>query len=511
MDEKKHHVTFVLIGLFVGLLFTSLDQTVVSTAMPTIISDLGGMSFYSWVTAVYMLTETAGIPIFGKLADLYGRKKIYMIGMGIFVLGSVLCGLSTHILFLIFARGLQGIGAAAIWPLAMTIIGDVFPPEKSAKIQGIFGGAFIISSIAGPALGGILTESLSWHWIFFINIPFGIVSAFLLWKGLVEQKGEGNQSVDWAGAVTLTAGIILVLLPTVLTGGEDQSVSAGYDWSSPLVLLLLFGGLAILAIFIWVEMKAEEPVLPLRIFGNQTVTLICIISFFSGMGMFGAITFIPLYIQYVQHTSASIAGYALTPMMFGAIIAGSIGGFLITRIPYRTLLVTGLLFMSLGFYLMSTVNTNTSLWTIICYVLLIGMGMGILMSNLTTIMQAVVDKKHFGVATSSINFFRSIGATIGTSILGAVLNHQVSTGLGNVIRENPAYQSRLQGNIQEILRYGKDIPTDVVDQVVSLFVHSVQSVFLISLVMIVITLIVSLFLGKGKIRDPQPETNHPAE
>lgn len=498
MKKRTTNKTLVTIGVMLGLLFASLDQTIVSTALPTITSELGGLAFYSWVVAIYMLAESIGIPIFGKLSDLYDRKKIYLIGMGFFLVGSILCGLAQDITLLIIARGIQGIGAGALLPLAFIMIADIYPVEQRAKIQGVLGSMFMISSILGPAIGGFLTENLSWHWIFFINIPIALLAAVFIWVGYQEGAEKQQPTIDWWGAITLSLGIVAILMTTVLTGGEGGH-SASLTWGSPLVLTLLIGGILLLALFIWIERKTKDPILPIYLFKNRVTSILSVVSFFMGLGMFGAISFLPLYLQNVKQLSATASGYMLLPMMIGAMGAGIIGGIILLKFKYRNLLVTSLLIMIGGFLMLSRVSADTSLWYFGISAGIIGLGMGVLMPALTTLTQELVPKKDIGAATASVNLFRSLGATIGISILGGVLNSQVADDVQSTIRDNPIFANVLSQNIQDALRNPEGMSAEAYNQLLTIFINGLHTLFLLSASLIAVAVIVSLFIGNGKL------------
>jgi len=403
MAVRQTNKKLVVLGVMLGLLFASLDQTIVSTALPSIIRDLGGLSFYSWVIAIYMLAESIAIPIFGKLSDLYNRKNIYLIGLGFFVIGSILCGLAQNIIVLIISRGIQGIGAGALMPLAFTMVADIFSVEKRARIQGLLGSTFMLSSIIGPAIGGFLTETLSWHWIFFINTPIAALAISFIWIGYQENNQRQQPSIDWWGAITLSLGIVAILLTTVLTGGKGEE-NISYSWTSPFVLSLFCAGIIFIGLFIWIETKAKEPILPLTLFKNKIISILSIISFFMGVGMFGAISFLPLYLQNVQGLSATKSGYLLMPMMVGIILTAILCGSLLPKFRYRLILTSSLTMMIIGFLLFSTITEHSSLWVISLYSGILGVGMGILMPALNTLTQELVPKSDLGIATSSVTY-----------------------------------------------------------------------------------------------------------
>lgn len=504
---------WVVAGLMIGMLLSSLDQTIVSTGMPTVVRELGGLSLYSWVFSIYMLTQTAAIPIFGKLADLYGRRNIYMVGMGTFILGSALSGAAHNMTELIVFRGLQGIGAGALMPLAFTIIGDIFPPERRGKMQGIFGAVFGLSSIAGPALGGYIVEHWAWRWIFYINLPFGFVAAAILWSALKEKKAAIRPVIDWAGALLLTGSIVTILLATVL-GGEDQSgQTTKYAWGSWQIISMLTIGVLLGVLFVWVEKRAQQPILPLDLFRNRTIAVSSITVFLSGIGMFSAITFIPLFVQIVIGVTPSMSGYILTPMMLSMIMSSIVGGRLVSKLTYRSILVTAFLIMMVAFYLMSQMGLNTTSSQVVFYMILTGLGIGLLMPTFNIAVQSAVEAHQRGVATSSSTLFRSIGATVGVTIMGAILSNKMASGFEALSTDGPVHipseQLKQFANTQVLLNpdVKNSMPPQILHEVLGVFSHSINWVFATGLVFIVIALVASLFMGNARLpkRDPDKE------
>ncbi len=503
---EKYRTKIIVTGLIMGLLLSSLDQTITATAMPTIISNLGGLSLYSWVFSIYMLTATASIPIFGKMADLYGRKRIYLVGMGLFILGSALCGMAASMMQLIIFRGIQGIGAGALMPLAMTIIGDLFPPEKRGKMQGIIGAVFGISSIAGPAIGGFITEQLDWHWVFFVNLPFGILAAAILATSLKDVKSKHKPSIDWLGALTLTLAIISILLVTVL--GGDGKTPGTYPWSSLPIIGLISLSVILLGLFIYIETQSKEPIMPLSLFKHRTIAVSAAVGFFSGIGMFGAITYIPLFAQGVIGVSPSQAGYILTPMMLAMVVSSTIGGFYVTKLPFRSVMIFSMSLLSVGMLLMSRMSTSTDSLTISFYMVILGTGMGPLMPLLTVSVQNAVGFSARGVATSSIQFFRSIGGALGVSILGAAMANKMAAGLNTLagsLEAIPLEQIQQFSNAQSLLRpeVRSLMPHQILEGVTQVLAQSISSVFIIGLVFILIGSTAIFFIGDSRVLPPR--------
>ena len=414
-SEKQHNI--LLAGLFLGIFFAALDQTVVGTAMPRIIGDLGGLSIMTWVTTAYMLTSTIVVPIAGKLADLYGRRVIYVTGIAIFLIGSTLCGTSYSMTQLIIYRGLQGIGGGIMMPLSMIIVGDIFPPDERGKWQGIIGAVFGLSSIVGPAIGGWIVDYTSWHWVFFINIPIGILAASTIYIGLRgEKRLKDKVVIDYLGAVSLILATLCLLLGLNLGGTE-------YPWLSwQIVMLLVISFLSWIA-FVLVEKNAEEPLLSLELFKNKVFVISNIIGFLMGLGMFGALIFTPLFWQGVIGASATQSGNMMLPMMFSNVVANILGGRLANRASLRAIFVAGMACIALGFYLLSTMDLGTPLKVAVLYLIVLGFGMGLIMPTVTLAVQNAFPPEQRGVATSATQFSRSIGGTLGMTILGVLLNN----------------------------------------------------------------------------------------
>ncbi|WP_282938371.1 MDR family MFS transporter [Paenibacillus sp. RC67] len=503
MSNTKPNMKLILTGLLLGLLLASLDQTIMSTSMPTIIKDLGGMSLYSWVFSVYMLTSTTSMPIFGKLADLYGRKRIYLIGMALFMVGSALCGMASNMTELIVFRGLQGIGGGALMPIAMTIIGDIVSPEKRGKMQGLFGGVFALSSIIGPAIGGFIVEHTTWNWIFYINLPFGIAAMIIMSIALKESKSTEKRSIDWLGAITLSGSIISLLLALVLGGSGGEGV-VHYAWGSVQVIGLFTTSAVLLALFLWIEKKAKEPILPLHLFSNRVIAISYLTGFLMSAAMFGAITYIPLFVQGVIGVNPSMAGYILTPMMLSVFVAAMIGGRLIIKVPYRVTIISSMALMAIGFGLLSQMGVHTSNSTIIMYMIIAGLGMGPLMPTINTAVQSEVGRQLRGVATSSVQFFRSIGGTIGVSVMGALMASRMSSGLagiGDRLPQVPSEKLAALANPRVLLDPAamSKLPHEVLLELQKVFTAAVNQVFMTGLIIVLIGLIAGFFIGKARL------------
>lgn len=414
--QPAYQRKLLLTGLFLALFFSSLDQTVVGTAMPRIIGELGGLSIMTWVTTSYMLTSTTIVPIAGKLADIYGRRVIYVTGLVIFMAGSALCGTSTTMLQLIIYRAVQGIGGGIMMPLAMTIVGDIFPPEERGKWQGFMGALFGLSTAVGPTIGGWIVDFSSWKWVFYVNLPIGILATITIYFGLKGEKVLTDKVViDYAGVITLISGTLGLLLGLNL-GGTD------YPWLSWQIGSLLGVSLISWIIFLAVEKQAVDPLLSLDLFKNRVFAISNIVGFLMGLGMFGSMMFLPLFFQGVLGISATSSGNTMLPMMVAMILTSILAGRLATKLPFRTIYIVGMALMVIAFYLMSKMTVSTSQFRAMIYIITLGIGMGAIMPVITIAVQSAFGPERRGVATSATQFFRSIGGTLGMTVLGAIFN-----------------------------------------------------------------------------------------
>lgn len=503
MVEEKPKVKWITTGLLMGLILSSLDQTIVSTAMPTIMKDLGGFSQYSWVFSIYMLASTTTMPIYGKLADLYGRKKMYLIGLFFFLAGSLLSGLAGNMTELIIYRGIQGLGAGALMPIAFTIVGDIYPPEKRGKFMGTLGAVFAISSIVGPVIGGFIAEHWHWGWIFYMNLPIGAFAFFIMAVALKESKSELKRSIDWLGTVTFVISIVSVLLALVLIG-NGQGSNLTVTWDSPIIIGMLSVGIIFIALFLWIETKAAEPIIPLHLFKIREIAFGNITGFFMSAGMFGAVAYIPLFAQGVIGVSPSISGYILIPLMLSVVITSTVGGRLMNKVSYRAILVPSMALMAIGFFLLSHMTTETTLFQIVLFMIITGLGMGAINPTLGTAAQSAVDMMSRGAATSSSQFFRSIGGTIGVSVLGSLLAQKMASGL-NMLHEN-----RVDLNSEQVQEFANpqvlldpaakaSLSSEMLNELQSIFSSSLNLVFLVGCVFVCIGLISSIFMGNARL------------
>jgi EmrB/QacA subfamily drug resistance transporter len=400
-----------------SLFLASMESTVVATAMPTIVGQLGGLEHYSWVFSAFMLASTTVVPLYGKLSDLYGRRKLYVFAMALFLSGSILCGLANSMTRLIFARALQGVGAGGLMPLAFILIGEMFTLEERARMQGFFSGVWGVSSIIGPLLGGFLVDQLSWRWIFYINIVPGLLAAALVAFAWRDQQHHGHErpAIDYAGAALLTVSVVMLLLGLMGTGASSWMLIAG--------AVVLFG------LLLWVERRAVDPVLPLPLFRDRLFSTATLHGILTGWALFGSISFIPLFVQAVLGTSATQAGITITPMLLGWVTASIIGTRLLLTIGYRKLGLIGTAAFTVGAFLMSRAGMNTSQPSLMVFVSLMGIGMGLSIPAFLIAVQTTVQRRQLGTATSTLQFSRSIGGTLGVSVMGAALSARLTTNL----------------------------------------------------------------------------------
>ncbi len=418
----------VTVGVMTGMAIAALEATVVGTAMPTVIAVLGGISYYSWVFSAYLVTSTVTVPVWGKLSDLYGRRLLYQIGIGIFLLGTLLSGFAGSMTQLIIFRAIQGLGAGALVPLGMTIIGDIFTLRERARMQAFFSGVWGLSSIVGPVIGGFVTDQISWRWVFFINVPIGIAAALIIGVALKEPKLEEKPSIDYLGAATLMGAISLLMLSLVEGGTTLATLVA------PMNLLTIAGGILLLALFVYFELRATDPIIPFRLFRDRTILVSIIAGFLAGIAMFGGISFIPLFAQGALGMTATQAGSLLTPLMLSWVLMSIIGGRVLLRVGFRVMVVAGFVVLTSGFLLISTFQRETPTFWLYIYLVMIGSGLGLTMLTLLIAVQQAVDRTQLGVATSLNQFTRAIGGAIGVALMGAVLTAGLATQLRNAAK-----------------------------------------------------------------------------
>jgi EmrB/QacA subfamily drug resistance transporter len=431
LEMSKGRRWAVTAGVMTGMFLAALEATVVSTAMPTVIASLGGLSHYSWVFSAYLITSTVTVPVWGKLSDLYGRRLFYQLGIAVFLLGSILSGMSTSMTQLIAFRAIQGLGAGALIPLGMTIIGDIYTLEERARMQALFSGVWGFSSVIGPVAGGFITDQLSWRWVFYINIPVGLAAALIMGLALKEPRRQERPAIDYAGAGVLMIAITLLMLALVEGGASIETLTSAHN-------LLLFAGAALLtALFVWIELRARDPIVPFKLFRNRVVLVSIIAGFLAGVAMFGAITFVPLFAQGALGSSATEAGSLLTPLMLSWVGLSVIGGRLLLRVGYKPTSIVGFILLTIGLALLANFNRDTPRIWLYLDLVMVGAGLGLTMLTLLIAVQQAVSRAQLGIATSLNQFSRSIGGAVGVAVMGTVLSAGLTSYLSDFAARNP--------------------------------------------------------------------------
>nr|WP_257786620.1 MDR family MFS transporter [Paenibacillus crassostreae] len=496
METSKSNIKLVVAGLLLAIFMSAIDNTIVATAMGTIVSDLGGFDKFVWVTSAYMITTMAGMPIFGKLSDMYGRKRFFIFGLTVFLLGSILCGFSQSIEQLSVFRAIQGIGGGALMPIAFTIIFDIFPPENRGKMTGLLGAVFGAASVVGPLLGAYITDYVGWEWIFYINVPIGIVSFLLIVRSYHESKQLVKQKIDWWGASTLVIAVISLMFALELGGKE-------YAWNSSLIILLFAVFAVCFIAFFFIELKAKEPILPFWLFKRRLFAASQILAFLYG-GTFIVLTvYIPIFVQAVYGGSATNAGLVLTPMMLGSVVGSSIGGIFSTKTSYRNLMIISVISYFAGMFMLSTLTPDIARAFLTMFMIIVGFGMGFSFSLLPISTVHNLEPRFRGTANSTNQFLRSLGMTLGITIFGTIQGNIFTSKLTDNLKGLEGVTANL-ANIpdpQEIFNADvrTTIPAEVLDVIVNAMSTSISHIFLFALVPIGIAAIVVIFMGKARI------------
>ncbi|GAX91846.1 MDR family MFS transporter [Effusibacillus lacus] len=408
----------VVLAVMLTNFLAAVDVTIVGTAMPTIVGKLGGLALISWVFSAYLLTSSVSTPIYGKLADLFGRKIMFTIGAAIFLIGSTLCGMAGSMLALVIGRAVQGLGAGAVMAIATTILGDLFTVEERGRIQGLFSGVWGFAAIVGPALGGLIIDWLSWPWVFYINLPIGLLGVLILWFSLHEQIDKKSHSIDYGGALTLTTSMTALLL-VILQGAQ-------WTWTNPATLALSSLALLGLIAFLMIERRAKEPIVPLELFKNKVIAISNATSFLVGAVLLGVTSYIPLYVQEVLGRTPTEAGFTLTPMSVAWMIGSVYGGRNMVTWGFRRLAYLGVAFITAGSVFLSMLTPESGRWFGMILMSILGLGLGMATLAFTVAIQSEVDWNRRGIATASNMFIRSLGSSIGVAIMGAVLNYRMA-------------------------------------------------------------------------------------
>jgi EmrB/QacA subfamily drug resistance transporter len=436
--QQRPRVRLVLSGLMLVLLLASLDQTIVSTALPTIVEELGGLNHLSWVVTAYLLAVTVVTPLYGKLGDLYGRKVVLQVALVVFLIGSALCGLAQGMTQLIVFRAIQGLGGGGLLVSAQAAIGDVVPPSERGKYTGLFGAVFGVSSVAGPLIGGFLTTHASWRWIFYVNLPLGAIALAVLAVALPSVPERQRHTIDWAGGALLAIGLTAIVLVTTLGGNT-------YEWVSPEIIGMGVIGAAAIIGFALVERRAEEPILPPSLFRNRVFVVASAVGLIVGFGFFGALTFLPLYQQVVRGLSPTESGLQLLPVIGGLLVSSIVSGQIIARTGhYKVFPILGTAVATLGMWLLSSLDESTGTGVAAWHMLVLGLGLGMVMQVLVLATQNAVSYEQLGVATSGATLFRSIGGATGTAVLGAIFSTRLADALQAGLSRSAAFTDAFQ-------------------------------------------------------------------
>ncbi len=488
IGQQRRNLIFVAVLL--GMLLAALDQTIVATALPTVVADLGGAGHQSWVVTSYLLASTIVTAIVGKLGDLFGRKAVFQAAVMFFLVGSVLCGLSGSMTMLVASRALQGIGGGAIMVTAMAVIGEVIPLRERGRYQGALGAVFGVTTVIGPLLGGFFTDHLTWRWAFWINIPVAIVVLLVAVTAIPSLAKAARPVIDYAGIAFVGLGASGLTLATSWGGGE-------YAWTSPVIIGLFVASAVALAVFVWVETHAAEPILPIRLFASPVFTVCCILGFIVGFAMLGALTFLPTFMQFVDGVSATTSGLRTLPMVAGMLITSIGSGNIVGRTGrYKVFPVAGTAIMAVAFLLLSTMDAATPTWQQSVFLFVLGSGIGLCMQVLVLVVQNTASFTDLGVATSGVTFFRTIGSSFGAAIFGSLFANFLAGRIGPALAASGA-PPRAAQSPQALHALSPEMAAPIVDA----YADSLGTVFLCAVPVAIVGFVVSLFLREAPLRE----------
>lgn len=481
----------VLAGLLLAILMSAMDNTIVATALGAIVADLNGADKFVWVTSAYMVAVMAGMPIFGKLSDMYGRKKFFVFGLFVFLLGSVLCGLSQSIVQLSIFRAIQGIGGGALMPIAFTIVFDIFPPEARGKMTGLLGAVFGSSSVFGPLIGAFLTDNFSWHWIFYVNLPIGLLSLIFILGSYKESPERSDQRIDWGGAITLVVAVVSLMFGLEFGGKE-------YAWTSWQILSLFAGFLIFFIAFLMIERKAAEPIISFWMFKKPLFASAQALAFLYGATFIILTILIPIFVQAVYGGSATNAGLVLTPLMLGSVVGSAVAGIAMSKTSYRNIMWISIISFIIGMALLSTVGPDTSRWLLTIYMVISGFGVGFSFSLLPNATIHKLEPRYRGSANSTNSFFRSLGMTIGITLFGAMQSKFFSSNLEDAFGKSGGMASGDSSSLFSAEMRDK-IPDEVLSKITQAMSDSITHTFAYALIPLGIAVVFVYLMGKSRL------------